>query len=322
MASLRAYRNEIKGLAILWVVFFHMQLGLTGPVSALQQIGYGGVDIFFFLSGFGLYTSLQKTTRGYLARRARRLLPAYWPFCALWLLVMIPLNHLGLGQAVKTVLGNGLMLGYFFNAPLMINWYVSALAASVLLAPALFWLLTRRPRLWPVWLALCFAVALPFLGQNQMMAVSRLPVFLLGMVFAMKEKEPARGLMAGAALALAAGLTLLAACFRQWPDKLIAWGGYWYPFCLIAPALCLLTGRLFARFLPEGCAFLRRLGEGSFEIFLFNVWLEWLMKKQWQLQSPWLWLLAGLVSVAAGMAYHRAVLKMEKIFCQSQTKSR
>ena len=44
-----------------------------------------------------------------------------------------------------------------------------------------------------------------------MMAVSRLPVFLLGMVFAMKEKEPARGLMAGAALALAAGLALLAA---------------------------------------------------------------------------------------------------------------
>ena len=53
--NLSVYRNELKGLAILWVVFFHARLGLEGFLYQVQRIGYGGVDIFFFMSGFGLY---------------------------------------------------------------------------------------------------------------------------------------------------------------------------------------------------------------------------------------------------------------------------
>ena len=45
--SLSCYRNELKGIAILWVVFFHAQLGLDGIWYQIQRIGYGGVDIFF-----------------------------------------------------------------------------------------------------------------------------------------------------------------------------------------------------------------------------------------------------------------------------------
>ena len=79
--------------AILWVVFFHAQLGLGGLLYDVQKIGYGGVDMFLFLSGFGLYHSLSRDADAgrYLLRRARRLLPAYLPFCAVWLCVMLPL---------------------------------------------------------------------------------------------------------------------------------------------------------------------------------------------------------------------------------------
>ena len=43
---LSRYRNELKGFAILWVVFFHASLGLdTGVLYQLKRIGYGGVDI-------------------------------------------------------------------------------------------------------------------------------------------------------------------------------------------------------------------------------------------------------------------------------------
>ena len=89
--NLSRYRNELKGIAILWVVFFHAQLGLEGLLYQVQRIGYGGVDLFFFLSGFGLYHTLERDADlgRYLKRRARRLLPAYLPFCVVWLVVIL-----------------------------------------------------------------------------------------------------------------------------------------------------------------------------------------------------------------------------------------
>ena len=106
--AIGACRDEIKGAAILWVVFFHAQLGLGGLLYDVQKIGYGGVDMFLFLSGFGLYHSLSRDADAgrYLLRRARRLLPAYLPFCAVWLCVMLPLYDLGTVQSVRVAAGN------------------------------------------------------------------------------------------------------------------------------------------------------------------------------------------------------------------------
>ena len=312
--ALSQKRNELKGLAILWVVLFHMQLGEGGLLYQVQRIGYGGVDIFFFLSGFGLYASLcrQPQLGGYLKRRAKRLLPAYLPFCALWLLVMIPLRHMGLWDALKTIAGNGLMLGYFFDAPLMINWYVSALAASILLAPLLAWLLRRSSKLWPLWLALCFGAGLLALGQNQMMAVSRLPVFFLGMVFASPALERGKRTtwLMGCAAAFLLGLFGLELCLNRYPDTLIAYGAYWYPFALMAPALCIGLAALMEK--APAMRLLGALGQASFEIFLWNVWLEWLFKKEWQVQSPLWWLLGGLVSIGLGIGYHALISKWKQ----------
>lgn len=136
--AIGACRDEIKGAAILWVVFFHAQLGLGGLLYDVQKIGYGGVDMFLFLSGFGLYHSLSRDADAgrYLLRRARRLLPAYLPFCAVWLCVMLPLYDLGTVQSVRVAAGNLLMLGFFAGTPAMINWYVSALTLTLMLAPA------------------------------------------------------------------------------------------------------------------------------------------------------------------------------------------
>ena len=37
--AIGACRDEIKGAAILWVVFFHAQLGLGGLLYDVQKIG-------------------------------------------------------------------------------------------------------------------------------------------------------------------------------------------------------------------------------------------------------------------------------------------
>lgn len=37
------YKSEIKGLAIIWIVFFHMQFHFTNSIlDFIKGIGYGG----------------------------------------------------------------------------------------------------------------------------------------------------------------------------------------------------------------------------------------------------------------------------------------
>ena len=311
---LRAYRNEIKGFAILWVVFFHAQLGLSGLLYDVQKIGYGGVDIFFFLSGFGLYHSLSRSgdLKGYLRRRAERLLPAYLPFCTVWLGVMLLLTRPGIASAVRVVMGNVFMVAFFSGAPIQINWYVSALALSLVLAPFIYAVLSSNveKRTLPL-SALCFAAGLAFVGNDAYMAVSRIPVFVLGMAVGGWKAEKPKGKALAASLAVSgiAGTAILLFCFVRLPDLLASYAMYWHPFFLIAPALCAGLGWLFDHCPKAILAPLRVLGKASFEIFLFNAWIE-LLGKRYQLCSSWKeWLVWSLISIFAGLLYHLVVAR-------------
>lgn len=312
--SLRTFRDEIKGFAILWVVFFHAQLGLSGILYDVQKIGYGGVDVFFFLTGFGLYHSLSRCgeLKGYLRRRAERLLPAYLPFCTVWLAVMLLLTRPGVASAVRTVMGNVFMVAFFSGAPLQINWYVSALVLALLLAPFFFAVLSENAeKRTLLLLAGCFAAGLAFVGQEAYMAVSRIPVFVLGMAAAGWKKESPKGKTMAAVLAVSgvAGVTVLMLCFVRFPDLLISYAMYWHPFFLIAPALCAGLGWLFARFPARMLAPLRMLGKASFEIFLFNAWVELLGKRYGLCSTRKEWLVWSLISILAGVLYHLAVTR-------------
>ena len=59
LQDISTYRKALMGVAMLWIVFYHF--GFHTPIiSHLTRFGYTGVDIFMFLSGFGLFYSLQK----------------------------------------------------------------------------------------------------------------------------------------------------------------------------------------------------------------------------------------------------------------------
>lgn len=311
---LRTYRNEIKGFAILWVVFFHAKLGLSGILYDVQKIGYGGVDLFFFLSGFGLYHSLSRSCdlKGYLRRRAERLLPAYLPFCAVWLVVMLVLTRPGIASAVRMVMGNVFMVAFFSGAPIQINWYVSALALSLVLAPFFYAVLSSNveKRTIPL-IALCFAAGLTFVGSDIYMAASRIPVFVLGMAVGgwKAEKPKGKTLAGGLAVSGIAGLAILLCCFGRFPELMVDYAMCWHPFFLIAPALCAGLGWLFDHCSKGILAPLRALGKASFEIFLFNAWIELLGIRYQLCPSRKEWLVWSMISIAAGLLYHLVVTR-------------
>lgn len=311
-------RNEIKGVAILWVVFFHAQLGLDGWAHWVQRIGYGGVDLFFFLSGFGLWHSLQKDANleRYLARRARRLLPAYVPFCLVWLAVMLPLYGAGLATSVRIAAGNLSMLGLFADVPLLINWYPAGLLLSLFLAPTFHAALRpgRRQTLRAAGLLVfLLAAGLAFVGRDAYMAMARLPVFALGMLFAGAKDRDDRGAAGTLAVCGIAGLAALVFCLCRFSGQVLSdYGLYWHPFVLIAPALCVGLGWLFAHAPGAARAPFAALGAASFEIFLFNAWVELAGKRFGLCRTPAQWALWSLASLAAGLLYREAVRTVQK----------
>lgn len=102
-----AYRADIDGLraiAVLAVLFFHLDIGLF-------KGGFVGVDIFFVISGFLITSILLKHIRAkkfslaeFYERRARRILPALTVVCAtsltLFGFALFPDDYVELGKSV------------------------------------------------------------------------------------------------------------------------------------------------------------------------------------------------------------------------------
>jgi peptidoglycan/LPS O-acetylase OafA/YrhL len=102
--------DGLRGIAILLVVLSHFvsNLHITAdgwawPLVAFAHAGWTGVDLFFVLSGF-LITGILIDARGsnsyfkaFYARRALRILPAYYGFL-LVIFIVLPLLHVGVGD--------------------------------------------------------------------------------------------------------------------------------------------------------------------------------------------------------------------------------
>jgi exopolysaccharide production protein ExoZ len=108
--------DGMRGLLALTVMLFH--LGLNGLVARLTgglvPIGLWTlcVDFFFFLSGFVLYLSLQRSRpdlKRYFIKRLYRLAPMYW----IGTLAMLLL--LGLNMPSRVIVANALMAQSIFK---------------------------------------------------------------------------------------------------------------------------------------------------------------------------------------------------------------
>lgn len=71
--------DALRGLAALMVVIFHFTMGRTEAQLGFK-LGTTGVDLFFIISGFVIFMSLNRiTTSGdFIINRLSRLYPTYW----------------------------------------------------------------------------------------------------------------------------------------------------------------------------------------------------------------------------------------------------
>ena len=242
--TLFRHRKQCMAAAIILIVLYHTKATWSdGPMKTVASFFYGGVDLFFFLSGIGCFFSWRRDRdpAAFLRRRALRVLPSYLPFILVW----IGLQAAGDGIEPTVALAHFLGVQGFLKVAPLFNWYVSGLWLSYLLTPWLAALTERcdtKPRMAAALAGLLLLSAAFWYDYQLVIMLTRLPIFFAGMLFAAESGRRDALTRTETALLVAlipVGAVLLWEFAKYWPDRLWSCGLHWYPFLLIAPGACL-----------------------------------------------------------------------------------
>lgn len=305
-------RNGVMGIAALMVIIYHCFFN-TGSVAINFLAGSNtkiGVDVFVFLSGFGISQSLiQKPGfRDYYIRRLRRLLPSYYIVLAGMLLL-----------AGRTVTPQNL-----FRAIIPLSvwtgnedlWYVSASLGYYLLIP-LFAVQIRNakhPRICIAVLAVIFALAVPtaLTAWKAEIALMRIPSLILGTGFGIftaahdRKEDRAKDIYLLAMFAVCgAALGISKFDFGILSERQVLL----LAKDLIAPALAILLA-LMLELLEKSplkffCGVMNGWGKVSLELYLGHLMIKEIVCRLVQLSSPALFAVLVILAYPAAWLLYR-----------------
>lgn len=191
------------GFAILWVFLFHIG-GLGIPyIDAFCSKGYLGVDIFFFLSGWGLCHSLSKnkSITQFYKRRVLKILPSWWTVIGLIAIVQIVMHLPHPQNCIDWILyfsGLGYFLqNCFVDSSVFVRyyeWYIPTLLLFYLLAPIFANLSIKKN------VVILLVSVIAILGINHYyfsetfsLSYARVPIYIIGFIGykLSKQKSPA-----------------------------------------------------------------------------------------------------------------------------------
>lgn len=315
------YRSAVMGAAILWIMVYHSGLSFSFlPMFAqtandLRSNGFGGVDIFLFVSGFGLYRSLSQNADpiAFYKRRLKRILPAFCPVLLIWLLLKLP--AVPRTDWLRVILGNLTGTSFWIGPAPAFNWYMLALYAFYGISPFFYRMIEKRNGIYWV-LAGTLLMDVCFYGNYVMIAVTRFTIFAMGMEagrWAAQGRKIGRTFeLLSCALGLVSYVLLL--MFRSALPETLLWNGgcYWYPFIFIAPAMVFLLCRFFSWLENHARHVLRGfeiVGECSLEIYLIHV----VAFDYLHVASNWIWLLVYGIVLFSGYMYHDVIKEIGKL---------
>ncbi len=177
------HRSFIMGLAIIVVMLHHSQFFSIvdyGYLNYLTMIGTAGVDIFLFVSSFGLYYAFSKNSdiKRFYYRRLIRILPTFFIIYAAYAIFhRYPLSIFS--------------LSYWYFA-LYSNWYITFILFMYMLFPFLYYWQKKymlQPLIFSILLSISFIIFLVYIHKDDihdvpMLSLTRFPIFMAGMLIA------------------------------------------------------------------------------------------------------------------------------------------
>ncbi len=314
------YKAVLMGIAILIVVYghyFYYHSGLKDYTQLNITMWYtvGSVDIFIFLSGFGIYHSLAKRDNPlqFIQRRLGRLLPAYLPFILVYCGFCLAMGTMNQFQA----LGNLTTFGWWSQMGAQFNWYIPTIIGMYLFSPLFYHVITtyERKSLWM--LGLFFLLDAACVNTGLMIGVSRFPVYFLGMYLgreAVLGNAPSKRHLILSGIAAVVSMIALYFLVTLKPGWMGKYGCWWHPYlfstpgCLYFTSWCLEKHEkwVVTRQLNRALAF---LGGKSFEIYLVHI-LVYTVALEFGL-TGWLpWIAMALLGLTLGCLYSVLIQKI------------
>lgn len=190
-------RFFLMGCGMFMVILYHLFcFDKSTSLWSIFYPGYLGVDVFLFLSGYGLCFSFRNNPLGiFYKRRLLRILPLYWVMVSLCLLILFFLKA---PFSWKDGLFCYLTLSFWNVGNVFIEWYLCALLLLYILFP-LFFVICRRVNdgllLFLSLIAVIVFASMTNFEWQFYCAFSRIPIFLLGiMCFSDKNFFTKKGL--------------------------------------------------------------------------------------------------------------------------------
>lgn len=264
--SMTKYRLALFGLAVIWIFFrhtFYYNQVMYSVFSPIVKIGDCGVDIFMFLSGFGLYFSYEKckSKLEFYKKRVLRIVPTVVFLLAAFAI----LKDFTQGKHITTIIHPG----YYFFSIYANYWFIGAILLFYTLFPFISFYVKRNARLFSV-VSVLFSLAgitcihflnVGLLGQL-VVYLARFPIFVLGAVFAHNQNL------------LSCRKTLVLSCLFSIPLLIFLPKDYqrmmYFPLALF---VSILLPQFFNKFPSPLVSFLNKMGKISLEFYLIHVFL-------------------------------------------------
>lgn len=148
----------IRDFACIWIIAVHIsqKVHFPGPIMRFMEAGSSGVIVFFVLSGYFIFESLQNNNQKkgslvkWYSKRLIRILPVYYAVLILYfilyaiILKSVPADDTGIGWIRYLLCINQVIpAGNEFWSNLGATWTISVFLLFYLLAPALFGLIRK-----------------------------------------------------------------------------------------------------------------------------------------------------------------------------------
>lgn len=280
--------GELKGLSICLVVLFHMSM-LIRPLTYLH--GEIGVDMFLFLSGFGITINLRQDegVLSFYRRRFSNIIPSYWITLVFVIVVNSFINYTTIDMPNTIIhllcLQAAGLQNHFFYGLSMSLWFVGAISILYIAVPLLKPLIISKQAGFIAALgfvvpltALVYFKIFPGVGEYSGFMwtfLGRVPDFSLGISAGILFKNREFTLSGMAAFAL---VTVVSLYLFMLPSEHL--NCFWYP--LMGISMCCLYVLMRQRVLRKITPALFFLGAISYELYLIH-WTVFGFLSQWVL---------------------------------------
>ncbi|MFR9166698.1 MAG: acyltransferase family protein [Dysgonomonas sp.] len=272
MEILSKYRTQLMGFTIILLMFFHIPEGwfiYYFPFNAIYKYAYIGSDIFFLVSGIGIYFAFHKENlKQFYYRRFLRIIPYYYPVYIVMSLILLYIGEIDTTKFILRIY----LLDYWITGDIQ-GWYTSVALFFYLITPLLIPYIKKN--VWKtvcITFILCYIIGLFLYHDNFFMLTCRMTQYVLGLaigcLIASKKNLKLKYLIISSCV----GVLIIVAnwLFGRSEYEYLAYYTHYMPFFFLCLPTCLLITYTFSLLKNYSFPVLTFMGIHTLNIYIFH----------------------------------------------------